>query len=96
MNPSLIVFAKVVAKADQRDFVAAQLSQLVLPTQQEAGCLQYHLHQDNSDDAIFMFHEIWRSKDDLNIHMNSAHFVACMSAIQDAILSVNINEMTAL
>ena len=96
MSTNLIVFAKVEAKPDCIELVKSQLLGLIPSTVQESGCIQYHLHQDNDNLAVFMFHEVWKSKSDLQQHLNSEHFKACMIAIENATLSVAINEMTQL
>ena len=53
--PQLTIIASIKAKADQIELVKAELTGLVEPTRQEAGCVQYDLHQDNAEPSQFLF-----------------------------------------
>lgn len=94
MAGNLVVVAKIEAKQDNVDFVKAELIKLLEPTRKEAGCLQYHLHQDNSDPAVFLFYEIWESRELLQAHMESEHFKCFVEATKDALAGLAINEMS--
>ncbi len=96
MKKALVIFAKVEAKADQIEFVQSQLLKLIPLTLKEAGCLQYELHQDNTNKAVFMFHEIWETPEHLQAHASSAHFQECMSAIENAVNVIELYEMTKI
>ena len=96
MEKPLVIFAKVEAKIDHIDMVQSQLLKLIPLTLKEDGCLQYELHQDNANKAIFMFHEIWATQEHLQAHASSAHFIACMSAIENAVNAVEIHETTKI
>jgi len=61
----LTVVAKVVAKTETVQALQAELQKLVDPTRQEKGCIEYTLHQDQSDPAVFLFYEKWESRADL-------------------------------
>ena len=73
---ALTVVAKVVAKKDAVESLKTQLQKLVELTRQESGCIEYRLHQDNTDPAVFLFFENWDSASSLEQHMCSAHFKA--------------------
>lgn len=81
----LIVVAKVVARADSVQALQAELMKLVAPTRQEQGCIEYTLHQDQSDPAVFLFYEKWASRADLDRHMASPHFTAYVGAVEDLV-----------
>jgi len=53
MTTPLTLVANIEAKAEQVEFVKSELLKLVAPTRLEAGCIQYDLHQDNSNPALF-------------------------------------------
>ncbi|MDO6563689.1 antibiotic biosynthesis monooxygenase [Amphritea sp. 1_MG-2023] len=55
MTTELIIVARIEAKPDQTDLVKTELIRLIDPTREEAGCLQYDLHQDNNNPAVFLF-----------------------------------------
>ena len=56
--------------------VRKALVELCGPTRREQGCINYDLHQSPDDPALFMFHENWATKGDLDAHSQSAHLQA--------------------
>ncbi|MER5326103.1 putative quinol monooxygenase [Streptosporangium roseum] len=64
---------------------AAELGELLLsfvePTRREAGCLEYHIHQEG--DRTFFLYEVWRSQEDLDRHMELPHMKAFMDRRMD-------------
>ena len=53
MSKKLTIVARIEANPDQIEFVKAQLMKLIEPTLNEAGCIQYDLHQDNDNPRCF-------------------------------------------
>ncbi len=90
----LTIVANIHVKPDQIDLVKAELEKLLPITRAEAGCLQYDLHQDNSDPAHFTFYENWESRDLWQTHMNAPHLAAYMAATDGAVAEFTISEMT--
>jgi quinol monooxygenase YgiN len=70
---AVTVVAIIKAKAGKEKEVKGELLALVDPTHEEEGCINYDLHQHSEDPAVFMFHENWRSKEDLDLHLASPH-----------------------
>jgi quinol monooxygenase YgiN len=73
MNNSLTVIAHVRAKPGQESRVRQLLEGLLAPTRAEAGCMNYDLHQSQTDPALFVFYENWESEAHLDAHARSAH-----------------------
>jgi quinol monooxygenase YgiN len=73
MNASLTVIAHIRAKAGQESRVRQILQGLLAPTRAEVGCINYDLHQSQSDPAVFVFYENWESEGHLEAHARSAH-----------------------
>lgn len=92
----LTIVARITAVAGKEKQVRAALENLVSPTRAEAGCLQYDLHQDNTDPRVFLFFENWESRALWQDHMNSPHIRANRSATEGAIDSVDLHEMTLI
>jgi quinol monooxygenase YgiN len=46
---------------------------LLSPTRAEAGCVNYDLHQSQTDPALFVFYENWTSEAHLDAHSKSPH-----------------------
>lgn len=52
----------------------------------ENGCVQYDLHQDIQDATVFVFHEVWESKEALDSH-NAQEYVKQFFATAPDLLS---------
>ncbi len=70
------VVARFKAKAGLEEKVKEGLLGMVKPTRAEAGCINYDLHQAFDDKTVFVFYENWKSKEDLDEHLKTAHFQA--------------------
>ena len=73
MHESLTVIAHIRAKPGQESRVREILQGLLSPTRAEAGCINYDLHQSQTDPALFVFYENWESEAHLDAHARSAH-----------------------
>ncbi len=73
------VVAVLVAKHGLEAKVREELELLLAPTRQEEGCINYNLHRSAEDSTRFMFHENWRSRQDLDTHLASPHLVRFQS-----------------
>jgi len=94
MSQELIIVARIEAKSEQIGLVKGELLKLLGPTRKEEGCLQYDLHQDNENPAVFLFYERWESRELWQVHMNSAHFAEYLKATEDAVALFTVNEMS--
>ena len=61
------------ARPERRDELLEILRGLVAPTRREEGCVDYHLHVSDADPNLFMFYENWRSREDLDRHLEMPH-----------------------
>lgn len=96
MSNQLTIVARIEANPDQVDLVKAELARLIEPTLQEAGCIQYDLHQDNDDPAVFLFYERWENRELWQTHINNSHVAEYRRATQGAVAAFSLNEMTRL
>ncbi len=93
----LTIVAQIKAKADKVELVKSELIKLAEQTHaQDAGCINYDLHQDNEAPALFLVYENWESRSLLQKHIDSAHFKAYMAATEDALEKFTVNEMSVL
>ena len=92
----LSIVARIEAKKDKVELVKAELLKLIDITRSEKGCIQYDLHQDNNDPAVFVFYENWESKELLDQHLQNDHIQQYMKATEGAVVSFIINEMTLI
>lgn len=45
----------------------------VEPSRAEPGCIEYHMLRDASDPALFIFFEVWQSREHLAVHTALPH-----------------------
>ncbi|MCC9655025.1 putative quinol monooxygenase [Rhodopirellula halodulae] len=90
----LTIVASIKVKSDQVDFVKSQLENLVPITREEAGCVQYDLHQDNENPAHFLFFEIWDSRELWQDHTNNDHIKAYQAATEGMVEEFVLHELT--
>ena len=94
--PTVTVVAKVVANPDSIESVKSELLKLIAPTRKEYGCIEYRLHQDHADPAVFIFYENWENLACLEQHMNSAHFKSYIAAVDGLIAEKVVHKMTGV
>ena len=92
----LTITGNIVAKADKVALVKSELLKLIDTTRNEAGCIQYDLHQDNENPAYFMFYENWESRELWQTHMNAPHLEAYMAATDGAVEKFWLHELTQI
>jgi len=92
----LTVVAKVTARKDTVENVKSELLKLIAPTRKEDGCIEYNLHQDNEDPAVFVFYETWESLASLENHMNTDHFKNYVNAVGCMIEDKVVHKMTRI
>lgn len=96
MNKTLTIVARIEAQPDQIELIKTELLKLVAPTLKEAGCIQYDLHQDNQNPAVFVFYENWESRELWLDHMNNSHLAEYGRATAGAAVNFTLNEMTSI
>lgn len=74
--------------------VKAEMIKLLAPTRQEAGCINYDLHQDQDDPNHFVFYENWESLAHLIDHSKSAHIQAFRNAVKGMMESSSVHKMS--
>ncbi|MBC8366456.1 antibiotic biosynthesis monooxygenase [bacterium] len=90
----LTIVAIIEANTDKVELIKAELRKLIEPTLKEAGCIQYDLHQDNDNPALFLFYENWESRELWQKHMSSTHIAEYMKATDGSFSSFALHEMT--
>jgi quinol monooxygenase YgiN len=78
MSAPLTVIARLRAKSGQEARLRQELQGLMAPTRAEAGCIGYDLHESQTDPALFVFHENWKSQADLDAHFETPHIKAIL------------------
>uniref|UniRef100_C6DZL7 Antibiotic biosynthesis monooxygenase n=1 Tax=Geobacter sp. (strain M21) TaxID=443144 RepID=C6DZL7_GEOSM len=88
------IVAKVTAKNEAIEQVRTELLKMLAPTRQEEGCIEYRLHQDHDNPAVFIFYENWDTAKSVDRHMNSPHFKAYVAAVRDLLADKEVHKMT--
>lgn len=96
MTTPLTIVARIEAHPEQIERVKTELLKLIEPTRKEQGCLQYDLHQDHTNPAVFLFFENWQTRELWQAHMNNAHLAEYMKATEGAVASFELNEMAQI
>jgi quinol monooxygenase YgiN len=60
-------------KPQQADAFERLFRAYVQPSRAEPGCVQYHMLRDAQDSTLFIFYEVWASKEALAEHMALPH-----------------------
>jgi quinol monooxygenase YgiN len=69
------VLARFKAKPGMEEKAKQAILACVAPTRAEAGCINYDLHQDPNDRAVFILYENWASKEILEQHLETPHLL---------------------
>jgi quinol monooxygenase YgiN len=78
-NKNFIVLAIVKVKPGNENLAKEEMLKLVPLTRREPGCIQYDMHVNvgtepndymKENPRLYMFYEIWRSREDWDLHMN--------------------------
>ncbi|ABQ27734.1 putative quinol monooxygenase [Geotalea uraniireducens] len=78
-NGKVTVVARFKARPGMEETLRRELLALIDPTTAEDGCINYDLHQSADDKALFMFHENWLSREDLDDHLQMPYLQAFLA-----------------
>ena len=84
-DDKLTVVARIKAKPGLEQRVREALLALVEPTRKEPGCINYDLHQSLEDNTLFLFYENWKSKKDLDEHLNMPYLRDFLARADDVL-----------
>ncbi|SDF06395.1 putative quinol monooxygenase [Epilithonimonas hungarica] len=70
---SIYLTAILKSKKDKIQDLKSILDNMVLNTRKEEACEKYELQQSLDDETVFIFHEIWKSKDGLDAHNQQSY-----------------------
>ncbi|MEH1853472.1 MAG: putative quinol monooxygenase [Nostoc sp.] len=81
-NQTIRIVAHIIALPNKVEELKALLLELIEPTHQEAGVIEYKLLQNQDDPTDFTFVEEWASSEALNTHLDSPHFQAAAAKLE--------------
>lgn len=77
------VIAKNYVHQDNLKEVVELYRELVELTRKEKGCIKYELYQDEKDPLSIAMIEEWATKEDLERHLSSDHFLRLVPQIRE-------------
>jgi quinol monooxygenase YgiN len=83
MSDQLTLIVRVKAKPGQEARLLRELKGMLAPTRAEAGCINYELHQSQSDPALFALYENWVSQAALDAHFETPYLKAMFKLVPD-------------
>jgi quinol monooxygenase YgiN len=81
-NQTIRIVARIIALPNKVEELKAVLLELIEPTRQEAGAIEYKFLQNQDDPTDFTFVEEWNSDEALNTHLDSPHFQAAAAKLE--------------
>jgi len=75
MKKELIIVSRLQAKPNCETALKDELKSLAAATRSESGCLSYAIHRDINNAAVFILIQHWESKEELDIHFITPHFL---------------------
>ncbi|MFC3395265.1 putative quinol monooxygenase [Brenneria rubrifaciens] len=90
------IVASVQAKAKFVENVTAAVKNVVEPSRQEPGNLQYDLHKEVDIPGSFVFIERWKSQEALAEHEQTAHFKRLIVELEGKTQSLVIRRLNYL
>ena len=83
MDQTIAVVARFKAMEGADRKLKELLLSLLEPSRSDEGCINYELHQAINDPALFIFYEIWQSKELLDKHSVTPHVQHFRSKAKD-------------
>ena len=81
----LTVIAHMRAKPGKEDDLRQALTDLVQPTSQEEGFVNYDLHESLEQPGLFYLYENWESAEQLDAHLAAPHLQQFAGSLDDLV-----------
>ncbi len=83
MDDRIAVVARLRAKEGMEAALKELLLSVIAPGRSDEGCINYELHQTIKDPSLFVFYEIWQSKEHLDKHGAAPHMLQFRGKVMD-------------
>lgn len=70
----IVLIARLKVKADRIEEAKAAALKIVADSRNEAGCINYDIHQSIEDETVFFWHETWANKAAIDEHFATPFF----------------------
>ncbi|WP_313549816.1 putative quinol monooxygenase [Pseudomonas sp.] len=82
MSDPISVIASIQTRSEHEQEVVEAIRACISLSEAEEGCLLYSCHKDINISGRFVFIERWASKDALDRHVQTVHFLKMIKAIE--------------
>ena len=72
-NENIVLMARLIVKKDKIGALKQAALAIVAESRQEAGCVNYDVHQLIDDETVFLWHETWANKAALDEHFAKSY-----------------------
>ena len=79
------IFARFHARSGNEGAVASAITDVLVPTRREAGCLSIHAFRSIRDPQLFYIHSRWRNEEAFEIHTTLPHTVRFVERVEPLI-----------
>lgn len=73
-DEKIVLIARLKVKADRIEEAKAAALKIVADSRNEAGCINYDIHQSIEDETVFFWHETWANKAAIDEHFATPFF----------------------
>ena len=87
MSNGYTVIVILEAIAERQNELRQALIEIVEPSRQEVGCLEYNLHQDLNNPAKFILYETWKCKESHQQQFEKPYILALAEKIDGLLAS---------
>lgn len=79
----IVLIARLKVKAEMIDELKAAALRIVADSRNEAGNVNYDIHQSIEDENIFFWHETWANKAALDEHFDTKYFAEFFKTVME-------------
>jgi quinol monooxygenase YgiN len=81
----LYIFARFHAKPGHESTVSKALTECIVPTRGEPGCLRGQVYRSIRDPRLFFVHSVWKDESAFELHATLPHTVRMLGIVEPLI-----------
>ncbi len=82
-DEKIVLIARLKVKADKIEQAKSAAFAIVENSRNEAGCINYDIHQSIEDETLFFWHETWANKAALDEHFATPFFGEFFKVVEE-------------
>jgi quinol monooxygenase YgiN len=92
---TIVITAILKPKEGFEQQLLSELKKVQVSSRQEAGCINYNLHQ-SVEDQTFVLYEVWENPAAMDHHIQSSHYQEYRENITDIVSSREVYKLKAI